>query len=81
MSTEKKPESIADIEKWPGGLHDDAATETVQMGISEPVNKLERWANKLDALAGIEARGIDRIPEELRERVLSTKDYLQMFIM
>lgn len=50
-------------------------------GIIEPVNRLERWANKLDAFAGVEARGIDRIPEELRERILTTKDYLQMFIM
>lgn len=79
MPTEKSPESITDMEK--GMSHDDGATETVQMGISEPVNKLERWANKLDAMAGIEARGIDRIPEELRERVLSKKDYLQMFVM
>jgi hypothetical protein len=79
MSNEKSPESVTDIEKWPGG--EDAATETVQMGITEPVNRLERWANKLDTFAGMEARGIDRIPEELRERVLTTKDYLQMFIM
>ena len=79
MSNEKSPGSITDMEK--GLPLDDNATEVVQMGISEPVNGLERWANKLDAWAGIEARGIDRIPEELRERPLSTKDYLQMFIM
>ncbi|KAJ4291041.1 Vitamin B6 transporter [Kalmusia sp. IMI 367209] len=82
MSTEKIPESVADIEKWPGGLaNDEATTVEEQMGISEPVNRLERWANKLDALAGVEARGIERIPEEVRERTLSIRDYLQMFII
>ena len=80
MSTEKIPETAVDLEKY-GGLPGDATTAEEQMGITEPANRLERWANKLDALAGMEARGIDRIPEELRERPLTTKDYLQMFIM
>ena len=28
--------------------------------------KLQRWANKLDATVGMEARGIERVPESLR---------------
>lgn len=80
MSTEKLPETAVDLEKH-GGLADDATIADEQMGITEPANRLERWANKLDTMAGMEARGIDRIPEALRERPLTTKDYLQMFIM
>lgn len=44
-------------------------------------DNIQRWCNKLDALCGMEARGIERIPEELRAREMSYKDYLNMFVM
>jgi hypothetical protein len=52
-----------------------------ELGISEPVNALQRFANRLDAVCGVEARGIERIPEELRERVMTYRDYIHMYTM
>lgn len=52
-----------------------------ELAIGEPTNKLQRWANRLDALAGVEARGIERIPDELRERKMTFRDYTHMFTM
>lgn len=54
---------------------------TVQLGISEPENVLQRWCNRLDTVCGVEARGIERIPEEIRERDMALKDYIHMFTM
>lgn len=72
-------ETMADLEK------PDASTlrspSTVELGISQPVNALQRFCNRLDAVCGVEARGIERIPEELREREMSLKDYIHMFTM
>lgn len=55
--------------------------EIAELGISEPVTALQRFCNRLDALCGVEARGIERIPEELRERVMTYRDYIHMFTM
>lgn len=44
-------------------------------------NRLQRFANRLDALAGVEARGIERVPPELRERKLAVKDYMGIAVM
>jgi hypothetical protein len=57
----------------------DAAT--LELGISEPVNALQRFCNRLDAVCGVEARGIERIPEEIRERTMTYRDYIHMFTM
>lgn len=46
--------------------------------IPTPTNKLQRFANRLEAFAGIEARGIERVPESERERKYVVKDYLYM---
>jgi hypothetical protein len=54
---------------------------TVELGISNPVNALQRFCNRLDAVCGVEARGIERIPEALREREITYRDYLHMFTM
>ena len=59
----------------------DDSPSTVELGISNPVNALQRLCNRLDAVCGVEARGIERIPEALRERELSYRDYLHMFTM
>jgi hypothetical protein len=54
---------------------------TIELGISEPENALQRFCNRLDALCGVEARGIERIPEEIRERDMTYRDYIHMFTM
>ena len=75
MSTEK---NFDPLEKG------DAASvnaATVELGISEPVNALQRFCNRLDAVCGVEARGIERIPEEIRERDMTYRDYIHMFTM
>ncbi|KAH8650936.1 permease for cytosine/purines, uracil, thiamine, allantoin-domain-containing protein [Tricladium varicosporioides] len=46
--------------------------------IPHPTSKLQRFANRLEAIAGIEARGIERVPESERERKYAAKDYLYM---
>lgn len=83
MSTEKVPEAVADIEKSAANSTQDGTAVGVveELAIGEPTNKLQRWANKLDALAGLEARGIERISEELREKKMTVRDYIGMFTM
>jgi hypothetical protein len=54
---------------------------TIELGISEPENALQRFCNRLDAVCGVEARGIERIPEEIRERDMTYRDYIHMFTM
>lgn len=38
-------------------------------------NALQRWAYRLEALAGVEARGIERVPESLRAKNTTFGDY------
>jgi len=68
-----------DLEKADMSTH--RSPSTVELGISEPVNALQRFCNKLDAVCGVEVRGIERIPEEIREREMSLKDYIHMYTM
>jgi hypothetical protein len=54
-------------------------TEDVDLAaIPRPTSKLQRLANRLEAIAGIEARGIERVPESERERKYAAKDYLDV---
>ncbi|KAL7626546.1 Vitamin B6 transporter [Parahypoxylon ruwenzoriense] len=46
--------------------------------ITNPMNRLERLANKFDKLFGIEARGIQQVPESMRTGDPTARDYLQM---
>ena len=79
MSTaEKYPEQY---EKGDAASTVKGDRETAELGISEPVTALQRFCNRLDAVCGVEARGIERIPEELRERVMTYRDYIHMFTM
>lgn len=56
-------------------------TEDLENGVAND-NKLQRWANKLDATVGIEARGIERVPESLREPSKPTAGlYANMFLI
>jgi len=70
---------MADLEK--PDIETLRSPSTVELGISHPVNALQRFCNRLDAVCGVEARGIERIPEELRERDMALKDYIHMFTM
>lgn len=84
MTTDKTPdfamsEKMDDLEKANASTH--RSPSTVELGISQPVNALQRFCNKLDAVCGVEARGIERIPEELRERPMALKDYIHMYTM
>ncbi|KAF4637396.1 hypothetical protein G7Y89_g698 [Cudoniella acicularis] len=55
------------------------STEEVDLAtVPNPTSKLQRFANRLEAAAGIEARGIERVPESERERKYAVKDYLYM---
>ncbi|EAT87848.2 hypothetical protein SNOG_04088 [Parastagonospora nodorum SN15] len=73
MATEKSPDALEKFET------SSVNAATLELGISEPVNALQRFCNRLDAVCGVEARGIERIPEEIRERDMSYKDYIHMF--
>lgn len=42
---------------------------------------LQRWLNRLDGISGLEARGIERVPEELRHPKVTTGSYVQMFLI
>ena len=42
------------------------------------LNIAQRWVDRLESLAGLEARGVERVPEEARARMVTTGDYLQM---
>jgi hypothetical protein len=46
--------------------------------IPESRNLLQRWVAHLEQRFGVEARGIDRVPEELRDNKASLTDYCQM---
>lgn len=81
MSSEKDVEAGVldkDMSQKGSSIHN---TTVEELAISDPTNKLQRWANKLDRIAGVEARGIERISPEIRERKMAMKDYIRMFTM
>lgn len=41
----------------------------------------QKWMNKLENIPGLEARGIERVPEELRYPQATPASYIQMFLM
>jgi hypothetical protein len=54
-------------------------TEDVDLAaIPKSTSKLQRLANRLEAIVDIEARGIERVPESERERKYAAKAYLYM---
>jgi hypothetical protein len=75
MSTEKSPDALEKLET------SSINAATLEIGTSDPVNALQRFCNRLDAVCGVESRGIERIPEEMRERDMTYRDYLHMFTM
>ncbi|KAL5114717.1 Vitamin B6 transporter [Pleosporales sp. CAS-2024a] len=75
MSAKKSPGSLEKVET------SSVNAATLELGISEPVNALQRFCNRLDAACGVEARGIERVPEELRERDMTYRDYIHIFTL
>ncbi|KAJ5946530.1 hypothetical protein N7454_003369 [Penicillium verhagenii] len=68
-----------DVEKSPAQHDEPAIVEAGMMDeISKSQNSLQRWAARLEQKFGMEARGIDRVPEELRGTKTSLMDYCQM---
>jgi hypothetical protein len=77
-------------EKYVGTTADSPSLSSIQEGTvdhtiaatgNQPENSMQRWANRIDRLAGVEARGIARVPDDERERPVSTGEYLHMFII
>jgi hypothetical protein len=46
-----------------------------------PENALHRWVDKLEGLAGIEARGFERVHEDLKAPKVTMGDYVQMCLV
>ena len=67
-------------EKKAGGSQDGPDSSVAELPISEQ-NPLQRWMNKLDRLPGLETRGIERVPEELRHPKVTSGTYVQMFLI
>ncbi|EXJ81946.1 hypothetical protein A1O1_08013 [Capronia coronata CBS 617.96] len=65
--------SMTDVEK--GTVH--TATTPIGNGTS----KLAKLSARIEGLAGIETRGIERVPDEERQGKASLKDYMHMFQM
>lgn len=82
MATDPTPVAVAApiSEKTSGGSQDGRGSSVAEIPISEQ-NALQRWMNKLDRLPGLETRGIERVPEELRHPKVTTGSYVQMFII
>lgn len=49
--------------------------------LSPGANRLQRFANKLDVIAGFESRGIERVPESMRRGEPAVWDYMQMAVI
>ena len=67
-------------EKKPGDSQDGLNSSVAELPVSEQTT-LQRWVNKLDRLPGLETRGIERVPEELRHPKVTSGSYVQMFLI
>jgi hypothetical protein len=54
-------------------------TET--LGNSRPKTSWQKFSNWMETRANVEARGIERVPESMRQRKVSTKDLFQIGIV
>ncbi|KAK5120747.1 hypothetical protein LTR85_006105 [Meristemomyces frigidus] len=75
-ASEKQPDPA--VHTSPDSSVGDVEEQLTTVG---PANKLQGWANRLDTLMGVEARGIERVPESARQRKVTVNDYFQMFII
>lgn len=68
-----------DVEKSLVHHDEPSLTETGALDeIPRSQNPLQVWVSQLEQRFGVEARGIDRVPEELRGSKTSLIDYCQM---
>lgn len=58
----------------------DAEAGIVAMYV-RPGNRMQKWVDKLESLAGIEARGIERVPDSIKAEKTTTEDYVQMCLI
>ena len=58
-----------------------AAEAGVSTAYVQPENTTQRWVDKVESLAGIEARGIERVPESIKAETATTGDYVQMCLV
>ncbi|KAI4129155.1 MAG: hypothetical protein LQ347_003895 [Umbilicaria vellea] len=68
----------------PDRLHDIEASPIYDIhhnSLYPRTNALQRWAYKLEGLAGVEARGIERVPESLRAKETTFADYAQIALI
>ncbi|KAI1080819.1 permease for cytosine/purines, uracil, thiamine, allantoin-domain-containing protein [Whalleya microplaca] len=74
MSSEAKPQLEGLSSSQPSVV--ELPIETSPTG-----NKLQQWFNRLDEKTGLEARGIERVPESLRHPRVTSGSYVQMFLI
>lgn len=55
-------------------------TSVLEAPVSEQ-DSLHRWLAKLHVTAGLETRGIERVPEEYRHPKVTVASYMQMFLV
>ncbi|KAH8892671.1 hypothetical protein GQ53DRAFT_862264 [Thozetella sp. PMI_491] len=60
---------------------DTRSSPSVSRASLAPEGLLQRWFTRLDNIPGLEARGIERVTEDLRHPKPTTGSYLQMFII
>ena len=58
-----------------------SAAEAGVLAAVRSENKMQRWFDKLESLAGIEARCIERVPESIKAEKTTTNDYVQMCLI
>ena len=85
--TKKEPRDDAIVTK-PNHRHNaaphdliDAAEAGVGASYVLPTNTMQKWVDKLESLAGIEARGIGRVPDSIKAEKTTTEDYVQMCLI
>jgi len=81
-TAEEKPENNTNPPTYLGG--DGGGDERAHLmdgfGLTGQT-KLQRFTNRLEALAGVEARGIQRVPPEQKSGRATFSDYLQVFLV
>lgn len=58
----------------------DQATSILELPIAEQ-SKLQQWLDRIDGMRGLEVRGIERVPEDLRHPKVTAGSYVQMFLI
>jgi hypothetical protein len=77
---ENAPNSTHQPNVAPYNLMSDTEAGVVDVYV-QPRNKMKRWVDRLESLAGIEARGIERVPDNIKAEKTTTGDYVQMCLI